>query len=116
MTAAEQSAKENVEPAKGCVRAVGPDGETPIWTKAPRGPGPWWRVKHVQYGSRTVRAANEDEAIQKFFAEFVPGLASDLEWCKEHMRLNGGRVARLPGGEPAAEAKPVPATPERAKK
>jgi hypothetical protein len=117
MTAAEQSAKEDTAPAvKGCVKVPGPDGATMIWTTPPRGPGPWFRVKHPQYGHRIVKANTEDEAITKFFEEFAAGFASNLEWCKESMRLNGGRIARLPGSEPAEAPKQTHAAPERAKK
>jgi hypothetical protein len=114
MTAAEQSAKEDVSPAvKGCVRIPGPDGATMIWAKPPRGAGPWFRVKHLQFGHRLIQANTEDEALAKFFAEFAPGFAKDPDWCKESMKLNGGRVSRLPGSEPTDAPKPAP---EKAKK
>jgi hypothetical protein len=117
MTAAEQSAKEDTTAApKGCVKVAGPDGATMVWTKPPRGPGPWFRVKHLQFGHRLIQANTEDEALAKFFAEFAPGFATDPAWCKESMRLNGGRIARLPGSEPAEAPKQTHAAPERAKK
>lgn len=102
MTAAEQSAKDDVsESPRGCVLALAPDGQTKIWVKPPRGPGPWWRVKHPAYGHRLVKAATEDEAIRKFFEEMNPGFAGDLAWCKESMRLNGARVFKVAGTDPA---------------
>ena len=113
MNAAEKIAKEDKSPPRGTVEAVGPDGATKIYVKPPRGPGPWFRVKHQQYGHRLVQAKDEAEALRKFFEEFSPGNASDPEWCQESMRLNGGRIARLPDGE--AEAKPE-AKPAKAKK
>lgn len=112
MTTAEESARTDgaVNPPKGCVRALAPDGKTQIWVKDARAPGPWFRVKHQHYGHRCVQAATEDEALKKFFSEFSPGTADDLAWCKESMRMNAGRISRLPGSEPPAEAKaPVPA-------
>lgn len=110
MNAAEQSAKDDgAERAKGCVEAVAPDGKTKIWVRPPRGPGPWFRVKHPMYGHRLVRAATEDEAVRAFFEEFNPGMAHDADWCRQMMRLNGGRVARLPGADPAPAEKPAPA-------
>lgn len=118
MTTAEQSARADGAAAgpKGCVRAVGPDGETPIWVKAPRAPGPWWRVKHVQYGHRLVQAATEDEAVAAFFREFAPNLANNADWCRENMRLNG-RVAPLPGTAPAlADKAPAPAPARKGEK
>lgn len=108
MTAAEESAKNADKDAhpRGCVQAIAPDGTSKIWVKPPRGPGPWWRIKHVGYGHRLVQATTEDEAVRKFFEEFNPGMAGDLAWCKESMRLNGARIAKLTGTEP--EPKPQP--------
>lgn len=92
----------------GCVQAVAPDGETPIIVRAPRGPGPWWRVKHMAYGSRVVRGATAAEALAEFFREFSPSTCDDADWCKESMRLNGGRIARLPGTDPEPAPQPEP--------
>lgn len=114
MTAAEESAKKagGAEAPKGCLRAKAPDGEKDIWVKPPRAAGPWWRVKHPRYGHRLVQAATEDEALRKFFEEFNPAMAADPEWCRQSLKLAEGRLARLPGDEPAG----APPAPARAKK
>lgn len=97
------------DPPPGCVKVVGPDGETPIIARAPRGPGPWWWVKHPAYGARRVQAASEDEALKKFAEEFVPG--ADIKWIKESMRLNQGRIAKIAAPVPVAPAGPKPGDP-----
>lgn len=103
-TATAEPKHDTPELPKGCTFGTAPDGTSRIIVRVPRGSGPWFRVKHLAYGHRLVQAANEDEALQKYFHEFNPGLAQDLNWCKESMRLNGGRIGRLP--ETATDPKP----------
>lgn len=101
---AEKPAKPLPPLPDGCIRGFAPDGETPIVIKAPRGPGPWFRVHHELYGARLIHAKDADEAVQKFAEEFAPGNAGNKEWMKQ-LRAQC-RIGRLP--EPGAPA-PVPA-------
>lgn len=94
---AEQSAKGAPplpELPKGCVRGVAPDGTTPIIVRAPRGPGPWFRVKHRDYGHRLVKAETADEAVQKFAEEFCAHEAGNKKWLDQFRPQC--RVQRLP--------------------
>jgi hypothetical protein len=95
------------EPPKGCVFAKAPDGETQIVVKAPRGPGPWFRVHHAWtatgqhgYGVKTVKAATPEEAVQKFAEEVAPQEARNKKWLDAFAQQC--RTVKLP--EPAAPA------------
>lgn len=104
MTAAETSAKQSTNRApsevpKGCVVAVGPDGETPIIVRAPRPPGPHFKVKHSDYGSRRLPAATVEEAVLKFAQEFCPAQSGNKKWLEQFQMQC--RVAKVPETEPA---------------
>jgi hypothetical protein len=83
---------------KGCIAGVAPDGETPIIVRAPRGPGPWFRVMHPQLGHELIRAATAEEAIEKFASQNAPAESRNKKWLDEFAKQV--RTAKLP--EPAA--------------
>lgn len=67
---------------KGCVEARSP-GDDRIIIQQPRGPGPWYRVKHVIYGQKLVRAKTPIEAVRKFAETIAPDQAQSDEWVRE---------------------------------
>lgn len=81
------------EPPKGCIEGKSPNGDK-IWVKPPRGPGPWFRVKHRAWGGRLVRAKTAAEAVQKFCEEFSPAEATNKEWVERVAKEC--RIAKLP--------------------
>lgn len=86
MTAAEREAKEAKPILKGLVEAVAPDEKTPIFVRPPRGPGPWFRVKHPMWGHKLLKAKTAEEAAKRYVQEFSPAQANDADWLKEFMK------------------------------
>lgn len=65
---------------KGHKKVLSPDGVTVIYVQPPRGPGPWWRVKHPHYGGGLYKAKDRDAAIKAWAEEKSPGEAQSKEW------------------------------------
>lgn len=63
-------------PPPGCMFSTSPGGDK-IVIRKPRGPGPWFRVKHGAYGSKLVKAATAEKAVEAFATEHNPLLAKD---------------------------------------
>lgn len=83
----------------GCVWGKSPQGERIIVRKS-RGEGPHFRVKHGAYGSRLIKAATAEKAVEEFAKDFQPLVVKNKEAFAAF--LAACRVAEL---KPVVEGK-----------
>jgi hypothetical protein len=93
-------AKRTNQVPPGFIIGTAPDGKTPIFVRKPRAKGPWFRVKHQNWGSKEVQAKDRADAIRKYLLEKQPTLADDKDGFEFHAKYC--RVAELPERKPVA--------------
>jgi hypothetical protein len=71
---------------KGAVYGRSPGGSA-IAVRPPRGPGPWWRVKHVAFGGEMVKATSREEACRQFFQKYMPSILNDKAMLAAESKL-----------------------------